>query len=99
MCMLSELKQQTESRMALLNNMMATGALNTPVEYLETPMLLVTHMPDEALMSLHKKLKRTRSRKYAFSLNGRTYLLIRHDAIALVVMEMNTRASATANAK
>ena len=90
----SELKQQAELRMALLDDMMASGAINTPVGCLETPMLLVMHMPDEALTSLHKKLKRTRKRLHTFHLNGRTYCQTRRDAIALVVMEANMRSSA-----
>lgn len=87
----TEIKKQIASRMALLNDMMAAGALNTPIEYLETPVLLVMHMSDDDLCARHKKLMRTRKRAITFGLNGRTYILKRKQAIEVVRMEMQMR--------
>lgn len=94
----SEMKKQIASRMALLNDMMTTGALNTPIEYLETPVLLVVHMSDDDLFARHKKLMRTRKRAITFGLNGRIYILNRKQAIDVVRMGMQTRGM-RANAK
>lgn len=86
-----EIKKQCSERMAVLNEMISNGTITTPAEYLETPVLLVLSMSDYNLAYQHKSMKRTRRRYIPFSLNGKSYLVKRKDAIALVVNEIEFR--------
>lgn len=81
----------SELRMALIRDMMASGEIVTPIEYLENPALLVMEKSNITLKDMHKKLMRTRRREIAFSLNGRRFFLKRKHAIDLIVKEMKGR--------
>lgn len=86
-----EMQEQHSIRMALLNDMMAQGLIATPIEYLETPALLVLNMSDTDLMYMYKQLMLTRKRGIMFALNGRAYILPRKVAIVLVTNEIKER--------
>lgn len=87
----AEMQKQCSARMALLNDLMADGTITSPIEYLETPVLLVLNMSDADLAYRYKRLMRTRKRDIMFGLNGRMYVLTRKAAIAVVANEMKAR--------
>jgi len=86
-----ELRRQCSERAALIAAMQVNGAITTPVGYLETTVLLVSHLGAESLSAIHQKLKRTRRRKWQFCLNARCYFLTRREALALVAAELERR--------
>lgn len=90
---------QIVSRSALIADMQTHGAITTPVEYLQTPILLVMHKTDEQLAASHAWLKRTRRRGISFGLNGRVFVLTRKAAIAVVREEISARQSALKGAR
>ena len=87
----SEMKAQIADRVSLISEMMALGSLCTPVEWLETPVMLIMHMSDTELIALHKRLMKTRRRQMEFGLNGRIFLLPRKLAISVVAEEIKAR--------
>jgi len=86
-----ELWRQCSERAALIAAMQVNGAIATPASYLETPVLLVSHLGAESLSALHRRLKRTRRRRWEFRLNARRYFLTRREALALVAAEVEGR--------
>lgn len=86
-----ERKQRIVARSALIADMQTHGAVTTPVEYLQIPILLVMHQTDEQLRDSHSRLMRTRRRGIRFDLNGRVFMLTRKAAIAVVREEIASR--------
>nr|DAG84909.1 MAG TPA: hypothetical protein [Caudoviricetes sp.] len=85
------MKKQVDERMALIAEMQAVGAIATPVSHLKTPALLVAALEVDGLKEMQKNYKKSRKRQIPFSLNGRTYLLPRREALALVDTELKNR--------
>ena len=87
----TELKEQCSARANLIADMMASGSIITPTEYLDTPILLIKHLEDEILVAFYKRLMRTRKPAIPFNLNGRNYRLTRRLSIFIVTEEMKSR--------
>lgn len=85
------MEKQIAERMALITEMQAMGVLVSPVEYLETPAMLVNHLTEVALLSSIKRLKRTRKPRILYSLNGRVFSLPRRDALLMAKAEAARR--------
>lgn len=86
-----QFKKQCSERASLIAGMMADGAITTPIEFLEAPMLLMMHMTDAYLLDMLKRVMRTRKRGIPFGLNGRLFVLTRKAAIAVVKEEIKSR--------
>ena len=86
-----EMKNQLAERMLLLDEMIAAIGVCSAAEWFEVPALLIMQMSVGQLLSVYKSLMKTRKRFKIFYLNGRTYLVTRRQAIALVRNEMTVR--------
>lgn len=93
----NKMKVAIAKRMSLVAEMMEAGGLCAPVEWLETPMMLVMHKADIELIALYKRLMKTRRRNMVFGFNGRTFLVPRKLAITVVFGEMKARNMMAAN--
>lgn len=86
-----EMKNQIAQRVSLLSEMMNSGAIATPVEHLNTPVLLVMNKGNHDLLVEHKQLMKTRKQAIQFGFNGKVVILSRKMAIAVVREEMKVR--------